>query len=84
MPVRTYNQDLGMEYGIEKGAMQVIRSGKWQMTEGIERPNKKIIRMLREKETYKFLGIFKVDTIKKAEKKEKNFKNVSQEDKKIT
>ena len=34
--VRIYGQDIGMEYGIEKGAMLEMKSGKWHMTEGIE------------------------------------------------
>ena len=38
---------------------------------GIELPNQEKIRMLREKETYKYLGILEVDTIKQVEMKEK-------------
>ena len=37
--VRIYNDDIGIEYGIEKFAMLIIKSGKWQMMEGIELPN---------------------------------------------
>ena len=38
---------------------------KWKKTmEGIELPNQENIRILGEKENYKYLGIFKVDTIK--------------------
>ena len=45
--------------------------------EGIELPNQENIRMLREKETYKYLGILEVDTIKQVEMKEKKFEKVS-------
>ena len=37
--------------------------------EGIEISNQEKIRMLGENETYKYLGILKVDTIKHVEKK---------------
>ena len=32
--VRIYNQDIGMEFGIEKCAMLIIKSRKLHMTEG--------------------------------------------------
>ena len=66
-----YSQDLGMEFGIEKYAMQIMRSGKWQMTEGIELPNQEKIKTLVEKETYKYLEILEADTIKLVEIKGK-------------
>ena len=57
--------------------MLVMKSGKRQITEGIEQPNQEKIRTLREKETNKYLGILEVDTIKQVEMKEKNNKRVS-------
>ena len=56
--VRIYSQDLGMEFGIEKCAMLVMKSGKRHMTDGMELPNHDKIRTLGKKETYKYLGIF--------------------------
>ena len=47
---------------------------KWHMSEGIELPNQEKIRTLREKEIYKYLEIFKADTIKQMEMKEKKLK----------
>ena len=41
------------------------------LTEGIEPPKQEKISMLGEKETYKYLGILEVDTIKQVEMKEK-------------
>ena len=41
------------------------------MTEGIELPNQDKIKILGEKETYKYLRILEVDTIKHTEIKEK-------------
>ena len=40
------------------------------MVEEIELPNQEKIRILGEKETYKYLGILEVDTIKQAEMNE--------------
>ena len=37
--VRIYSQDIGMEFGIEKCALLVMKSGKQHLTDGIEQPN---------------------------------------------
>ena len=50
--VRIYSQDIGMESGIEKCAMLVMKSGKQHLTDGMELPNQDKIRMLKENETY--------------------------------
>ena len=60
-----------MEFGIEKYAMLVMKSGKRHLTNEKELPNQEPIRTLGEKETYKYLGILEVDTIKQMEIKEK-------------
>ena len=60
-----------MEFGIEKYAMLVMKSGKRHLTDGMELPNKDMIKTLAENETYKNLGILEADTIKQAEMKEK-------------
>ena len=64
-----YSQDIGMEFGIEKCAMLVMKSGKQRMTEGIELSSQEKIRTLGEKDTYKYLGILEVDTTKQVEMK---------------
>ena len=69
--VRTYSEDIGMEFGIEQCAMLVMKSGKWYITDGMELPNQDKIRNLEEKEIYKYLGILEADTIKQKENKEK-------------
>ena len=48
-----------------------MKSGKRQLTDGIEQPNQDKIRTLGEKETYKYLGILESDTNKQVEMKEK-------------
>ena len=51
--------------------MVIIKSGKREITEGIGLPNQERIRMLVEKETYKYLEILGVDIFKQVEMKEK-------------
>ena len=60
-----------MEFGIEKCAMLVMKSGKRHLTVGMELPNQDKITMLGEKETNKYLVILETDTIKQVEMKEK-------------
>ena len=69
--VRIYSQDIGMEFGIEKCAMLVMKNSKRHMTDGMELPNHDKIRTLEEEETYKYLGILEADTIKQVEMKDK-------------
>ena len=56
-----------MKFGIEKCAILVMKIGKWHLTYRMELPNQDEIRMLREKEIYKYLGILEADTIKQVE-----------------
>ena len=49
--IRIYSLDLGIEFGKEKCAMLIMRSGKMQLTEGKELPIKEKIETQREKET---------------------------------
>ena len=68
--VRIYSQDIGMEFGIEKCAMLVMKSSKRHITDGMELPNHNRIRTLEENETYKYLGILDADTIKQVQMKD--------------
>ena len=69
--VRIYSQDIGMEFGIEKRPLLVMKSGKRHLTDGIELPNQDKIRKLAENETCKYLGILEADTIKQVEMENK-------------
>ena len=71
--VRIYSQDIGMEFGREKCAMLVMKSGKQYMSDRMELPNQDKIRTLGEKEIYKYLSILEADTIKQVEMKDKIF-----------
>ena len=61
--VMIYSDNIGMEFGVEKSAMVITKSGKWQMTEEIKLPNG-------EKETYKYFEILEVGTINHSKIKE--------------
>ena len=67
---RIYSQNIGMEFGMEKYAMLVMKSVKRHITNEMELPNQDQMRTLGEKETYKYLGILEVDTIKQVEMKD--------------
>ena len=60
-----------MEFGIEKCAILVIKSGKRHLTDEMELQSQDKIRTLREKESYKYLGILEADTIEQVEIKDK-------------
>ena len=51
-----------------------MRSGKRNIMEVRELPNQEKNRLLKEKETYKYLGILEVDNAKQMEMKEKKLK----------
>ena len=82
--MRIYSQNIGMEFGIEKCTMLVMKSGKRHVTEGFELSNQVLIRTFGEKETYKYLGILEADTIKHMKIKGKIKKRASQKNQKIT
>ena len=69
--IRIYSQDIGMEFGIEKCAMLVIKRGERKLMNGIQLPNQDTIKSLDENESYKYLGILEADNIKQAEMKGK-------------
>ena len=66
-----YSQNIRMEFGIEKCALLVMKSGKRHLIDGMELPNQDKIRTLAENETYKYLEILEADTIKQVEMKDK-------------
>ena len=72
-----------MEFGIEKGTMLLMKSGKRHITNGIELPNQDKIRTLGENETYKYLGILDADTIKQVEMKDKIQKEYCRRNRKL-
>ena len=81
--VRIPNQGIEMELGIEKCAMQIMKSRKRHLTEEFELPNQEQIRTLKEKERYKYLGKLEADTIKLVER-QKKLKRISRKNKNAT
>ena len=77
--VRICSRDIGMEFGIQKCAMLVMKSNKRQLTDGMQLPNEDKIKTFAENKTYKYLGILEADTIKQVEMKEKFKKIISGE-----
>ena len=67
--MRIYSQDIGMEFSVEKCAMVVNEKRQTTPEDGMELPNQEKIRMLGEKEIFKFLGILKANTMKQVEMK---------------
>ena len=66
---RIYSQDIGMEFGIEKFTLLVMKMGKRHLTDRTELPNQDKIRTVTENETYKYLGFLEAVTIKQVEMK---------------
>ena len=59
--VRVFSEDIGMEFGMEKCAMLVMKKGKIVKSVGIELSDGKVIKLLQEGESYKYLGILEAD-----------------------
>ena len=54
--VRIFNNDISMEFGLDKCALLAIIKGKVTETQGMNLPNNNIKRLNLD-ETYKYLGI---------------------------
>ena len=67
--VRTYSNDIGMEFGICKCAVLTLKKGKIVESNGIVLPNGDVMKSLKEGESYKYLGILEADQFKYKEMK---------------
>ena len=61
--IRIFNEDISMEFGLDKCATLAIIKGKVTGTVGMNLPNNNIKELLLD-ETYKHLSIFQADDIK--------------------
>ena len=68
--VRVFSEDIGMEFGIEKCAVLVMKRGKVVKSEGINLPDYKTIQGRKDGDSYMYLGILEADRIKHEEMKE--------------
>ena len=69
--VRIFSNDIGMEFGISKCAVLVMKRGKLSRSEGLELPTGEIIRNADSDNGYKYLGILEADQIKHLQMKDK-------------
>ena len=58
-----FSEDIGMQFGIEKCAILVIKKGKIVKSDDIELPNDKVIKSLEEGESYKYFGVLEADEV---------------------
>ena len=54
---------IGMQFGIDKCAMSVMKKAKIMKSDGIKLPNNKVIKSLEEGDSYKYLGVIKADEV---------------------
>ena len=69
--VKSFSDDIGMKFGLEKCAKATFIKGKLTNTTSIELENDTTIRELEQEEVYKYLGINESNRIKHATMKEK-------------
>ena len=81
--IRIYIQDIGMEIGIERCAMLIIKKDKKASIEGMALSTQRIIRTLGEKND-NYLGILEADTIKETKMKKERKKRVPQKNEKTS
>ena len=73
--VRVFSENIGMGFRMAKGAMLVMEKGKIVKSVGIDVPDGKVIKLLQEGKSYKYLGILEADKFLE----EKTKLNVSKE-----
>ena len=69
--VRIFSHNIGMQFGIEKCAVLVLKRGKLVESDGIQLPDDNEIKSLKEGEGYKYLGVIEADEMLHCQMKEK-------------
>ena len=69
--VRVFSSDIGMEFGIEKCAVEIMKREKMSNSNGIKLPQNDVIKALNAEEGYKYLGVLESDAIMKIKMKKK-------------
>lgn len=64
--VHIFSEDTGMEFGIKKSGVLIIRKSKISRFEGIEIPSEEIMNEV-EEDGYSYLGIVELDEIEEKE-----------------
>ena len=52
--VRVFSNDIGMQFGLDKCVVLIMKRGKIVKSGGIESPNDEEIRSLKQKDSYKY------------------------------
>ena len=68
--VHLFSEDIGMQFGLNKRGVLVVKSGKIVKQNGIKLPNGQMMKKIDES-GYKYLGIVEMDKIKETEMKDK-------------
>ena len=61
--VRIFRKDNGMQFWIDKGDMLMMKKMKIVKSDGIELPNEKLIKLLEEQESRKYLGLLEANEL---------------------
>ena len=77
--VRIFREDNGMLFWIDKGAMLLMKKMKIVKSDGIELPNEKVIKLLEERESCKYLGLLEADELMVNKIKDKVKKSIIEE-----
>ena len=81
--VRVISNDIGMEFGVEKCAMLVIKRGKVVESNGIDLPNNETIKSIHEENGNKYLGVMEANQVLSGQMKERLRKEYKRRVKKI-
>ena len=69
--VQIFSKDIGMQLGIDKSAILVMKKGKIVQSDGTELPNEEVIKSLEEGQSHKYLGVLETDEVMVNEIKDK-------------
>ena len=69
--VRIFREDIGMQFGVDKCTMLVIKRREIGNWDGTELPNEKVIKSLKERDSYKYLSVLEEDEVMVNEMKDK-------------
>ena len=69
--VQIFSKDIGMQLGIDKSAILVMKKGKIVKSYGTELPNEEVIKSLEEGQSHKYLGVLETDEVMVNEIKDK-------------
>ena len=68
--VRFFSKDIGMQFGVKKCAVLIMKRGRQIKSDGVKIPGSNVIRSLQENDGYKYLGVLQNDEVKEKEMKE--------------